>query len=157
MAWTILMSATAYFPAWTIIMSAMVYIPAWTILVIATIPVMVAVVLVMTVYIAVVHRCTSRTMTDSVIMVVAVVSTVPSVTHSEMVGVVMVDVVVTAAVIPTVSCHVPGMSTTIGGVEYRTTIVEVVTMGIPGIDAEVPETVCPVKWTIEIGGGAEST
>jgi hypothetical protein len=75
-------------------------------------------------------------------MMVAVVSTVPTVTHSKMMGVVMVDVVVTTTVIPTMSSYtVPGMTSTIAGVEYGATVVEIVTMWITGIDAEVPETI----------------
>jgi hypothetical protein len=89
---------------------------------------------------------------------VAIVSAVPSVTHSEMAGVVMIDIVVTTAVIPSMPTYtMPGMSSTIAGVEYRTTVVEVVTVRIAGVDAEVPEAVCPVEGAIEIGGGTEST
>ena len=47
------------------------------------------------------------------------------------------------------------MSTAIAGVEHRTTEVEVVTMWIASINAEVPETITPVEWTIEIGSCAE--
>ena len=47
---------------------------------------------------------------------------------------------------------VPGMSTAIGGIEVRTSEVEVVTMWITEIDSEMPVTSLPVKWTIEIAG-----
>ena len=99
---------------------------------------------------------TSRTITYPTVMVVAIVSTLPTVTHSEMMGVVVVDIVVTTTVIPSSSTYyMPCMTSTITGVEYRATIVEIVTMRIAGIDAEVPETVSPVERTIEIGGCTE--
>jgi len=105
----------------------------------------------------VIYGCTGRAVAYTVVMV-TIVSAVPSVTHSEMVGVVMVDVDVATTVIPSTSSYtMPCMSSTIAGVEYRTTIVEVVTVRIAGIDTEVPVAVCPVEGTIEIGGGTEST
>jgi hypothetical protein len=142
----------------TVLVITAVPVTAGTILMIATVPVTAGTVLVITtVPVMMVHCCTGRAVTCCIVMVVAIVSTVPTVTHTEMVGGVMMDVVVTTTVIPTSSSYdMPGMTATIGGVEYRATIVEVVTMGIAGIDAEVPETVCPVEGTIEIGGCAES-
>jgi hypothetical protein len=108
------------------------------------------------VMIPVVHCCTGRAVACT-IMMVAIVSAVPSVTHTEMTGGVMVDIVVTTTMVPTSSSYdMPGMSTTIRGVEDRATIVEIVTMRIACIDGEVPETVTPVEWTIEVGGCTES-
>jgi len=52
--------------------------------------------------------------------------------------------------------NVPGVSAAIGGIEVWTPEVEVVTMRIAAIDAEVPVTVSPIEWTIEIGGCTES-
>ena len=46
---------------------------------------------------------------------------------------------------------VPGMAATIGVIEVRTSEVEIVAVGIAGIDAEVPVTGVPVQRTIEIG------
>ena len=84
-------------------------------------------------------------MANSVVVMVAIVSAVPSVTHSEMAGVVMIDIVVTTAVIPSMPTYtMPGMSSTIAGVEYRTTVVEVVTVRIAGVDAKVPVACAPV-------------
>ena len=95
-------------------------------------------------------------MTHSIV-VMAIVSAVPSVTHTKMMGGVMMDVVVTTTMVPTSSSYdMPGMSTTIRGVEYRTTIVEVVTMRITSVNSEVPKTICPIEWAIEIGGCTES-
>ena len=74
-------------------------------------------------------------------VVVAIVATIPSVAHTE-VGVasdVTRTVVIAMVLIVAASTvHTPAVSTTIGGVEVGATIVEVVTMGIAGIDAEVP-------------------
>jgi len=90
-------------------------------------------------------------------MVVTVVSAMPSVAHTDMARVVMVDEVVATTVIPTMSSYaVPCMCATIGCIEHWAAIVEVVTMWVAGIDAEVPVTVSPIEWTIEIGGCTES-
>jgi hypothetical protein len=54
-------------------------------------------------------------------------------------------------VIPrTTTIVVPSMSTSIGYIEMRTTEVEVVTMWIASIDAEVPISSLPPQWAIEI-------
>ena len=55
-------------------------------------------------------------------------------------------------VVTTTSMNVPGMSATIGGIEVRTSEVEVVTMRIAGIDAEMPIACFPVEGTVEIAG-----
>ena len=47
---------------------------------------------------------------------------------------------------------VPTVTASIGGIEVRPSEIEVVTVGITEIDAEVPITCLPVKWTIEILG-----
>ena len=122
------------------IVSVTVIVP---VAIVITVTVVITVVtLVVTIHVTMVDRRTGRAVAYPVIMMVAVVSTVPTVTHSKMMGVVMVDVVVTTAVIPTMSSYtVPGMTSTIAGVEYGATIVEIVTMWITGIDAEVPETI----------------
>ena len=72
--------------------------------------------------------------------------------HAEMLSVRGAEVV-SASMIVTMSAYtVPGMCAMIGHIEVGTTEVEVVTMWITSIDAEVPVTGLPVEWTIEIGG-----
>jgi hypothetical protein len=48
--------------------------------------------------------------------------------------------------------NMPGMSAAIGSIEVRTSEVEIVTVRIAGVDAEMPVTCLPVERTIEIGG-----
>ena len=87
---------------------------------------------------------------------VTIVSPMPSVAHADVASVVVMDVVVATSVIPSVTSNaVPGMSSTISSVEYGTSVVEIVTMWIAGIDAEMPESVCPIERAIEIGGCTE--
>ena len=50
----------------------------------------------------------------------------------------------------------PSMSASIGYIEMRTTEIEVITMRIACIDAEVPITALPPQWAIEIACCAES-
>ena len=65
-------------------------------------------------------------------------------------------IVVAMSVVVSVSAMtVPGMSATIAGVEHRASEVEVVTVRIAGVDAEVPVATLPVQGTIEIGGCTE--
>ena len=60
--------------------------------------------------------------------------------------------VVTMAVIVAVSAYsMPSVCTMIGVIEVRTPEVEVVTVRVTGIDAEVPVAGVPVQRTIEIG------
>ena len=88
----------------------------------------------------------------------AEVTTVKAVAHTKVLATVSKfrTVVRRAAVVVAVATHVPGMTAAIGSIEVRASEVEVVTMGIAGIDAEVPETSVPIQRTIEIGGGTES-
>ena len=62
------------------------------------------------------------------------------------------EVLSVTIVVTTTSMNVPGMSATIGGIEMRATEVEVVTMRIAGIDAEVPVACFPIEGTVEIAG-----
>ena len=94
----------------------------------------------------------------AVVMMVAIVTTVPAVAHARMMlagnrGAVVMTMVLVVAVS---TVHAPAVTATIGNVEVRTSEVEVVTMRIAGIDAEVPIASAPVERTVEIGGGAES-
>ena len=68
------------------------------------------------------------------------------------VGTIVVDAALVEA---TAVVHVPAVSTTIRSVEVGTAEVEVVAMGIAGVDAEVPVASVPVEGTIEIGGCAQ--
>lgn len=60
-----------------------------------------------------------------------------------------------AMIVAVSAYHVPGMTATIGGIEYWTSKEEVVTVRIARIDGEVPEPIKPVEWTVEIGGCTE--
>ena len=67
----------------------------------------------------------------------------------------MAEVVAMAMIVTMSAYYVPGMSATIGGIEYRTSEVEVVAVRIAAIDGEVPEAIKPVEWTEEVGCCAE--
>ena len=57
------------------------------------------------------------------------------------------------SVIPTSSAvHAPTVSSTINVPEVRASEIEVVTIGVAGVDAEVPVTGFPVEGAIEVGG-----
>ena len=85
------------------------------------------------------------------------VSTVPAVVHAK-VGAsgCRTEVVTTPVVVAASANDVPGMTATVAGIEHGASEVEVVTMRIARIDAEVPVTVAPVEWAIEIACLAES-
>ena len=72
--------------------------------------------------------------------------------HAEVSSVWGTEVRDTGIIVATSAYAVPGMSTTIGHIEVRTPEVEIVTMRITAIDAEVPVTCFPIEWTIKIGG-----
>ena len=78
------------------------------------------------------------------------VTTVPTIVHTDMLSVGCVEVVSMAVIVAVSAYSVPGVCTTIGVVEMRTSEVEVVTMRVTGIDAEVPVTGVPVQRTVEI-------
>ena len=65
------------------------------------------------------------------------------------------EVVAMAMIVAMSTYHVPSMTATIGGIEYRTSKEEIVAMRIACIDGKVPEAIKPVKWTVEIGGCTE--
>ena len=85
----------------------------------------------------------------------AEVTTIPTVEHAEVRASYGTEVVTTSIVEPSSAYHVPGMSTAIAGVEHWASEVEVVAMRIAGINAEVPETIAPVEWAIEIASCTE--
>ena len=71
-------------------------------------------------------------------------TTVPTVVHAHMLPSWGAEVLTMAIVIAAIAMYVPGMSATIGGIEVGTSEVEVVTVRIAGIDAEVPVACLPV-------------
>jgi hypothetical protein len=79
-------------------------------------------------------------------------ATIPAVVHTHMLSSWGAEVLSMTIVVTTTSMNVPGMSATIGGIEVRTSEVEVVTMRIAGIDAEMPIACFPVEGTVEIAG-----
>ena len=76
---------------------------------------------------------------------------VPTVVHADMLSVRGTEVVAVAMIVAVSAYSVPSVGTTIGEIEVRTSEVEVVTVRITGIDAEVPVTGVPVQRAIEIG------
>ena len=82
-----------------------------------------------------------------------VVSTIPTVMHTYVMVIVMGTIVVAVAVIVAVTAMtVPGMTSAIGHIEVRISEVEIVTVRVAEIDAEVPVACLPVEWAVEIGG-----
>ena len=82
-----------------------------------------------------------------------VVSTIPTVMHTYVMVIVMGTIVVAVAVIVAVTAMtMPGMTSAIGHIEVRISEVEIVTVRVAEIDAEVPVACLPVEWAVEIGG-----
>jgi hypothetical protein len=79
-------------------------------------------------------------------------ATVPTVVHTHMFSSWGTEMLSAVIIVSTSSMYMPGMSTTISGIEVWTSEVEVVTVRIAGIDAEVPVACLPVEGTIEIAG-----
>ena len=101
-------------------------------------------------------QCLSALSTLEVSTMVTVVATIVAVAHAESAVVFTMTVgctVGTSMIVATSSIHPPAVSTTIGQVEGWTTEVEVGTVRITGVDAEVPVTSLPVEGTVEIAGG----
>ena len=81
------------------------------------------------------------------------VAAVPAVVHAEVDASCCRTEVVTVVIVVSVrAVKMPGVCTTIGSIECRTSEVEVVTVRIAGIDAEVPITCAPVQWAVEVAG-----
>lgn len=82
-----------------------------------------------------------------------IVSTVETVTHTHSWLTAWSRTAEVASVVPTsATIHSPTMTTTVRGVEVRTTEEEVVAVWVASVDAEVPVSCVPVERTIEIGG-----
>jgi hypothetical protein len=79
-------------------------------------------------------------------------TTVPTVVHTYVFSSWGTEVLSVTIVVTAISMDMPGMSATIGGIEVRTSEVEVITMRIAGVDAEVPVASLPIKGTVEIAG-----
>ena len=90
-------------------------------------------------------------------MVAAIISAIPAVAHTHMVVAMYIRTIVAVMsfVVASASVVVPAVSTAIGHIEVWLSKVEVVTMRIAGIDAEVPVSSLPVKGAIEIGSCTE--
>ncbi len=82
--------------------------------------------------------------------VAAEVAMVPTVVHADMLSVWGMEVLAMAMIVAVSAYSVPGVCTMIGVIEVRTSEVEIVTVRVTGIDAEVPVTGVPVQRTIEI-------
>lgn len=93
----------------------------------------------------------------AVIVVVTVVAAVPTVAHAVVVVALNVwaIVVVMMLVVAATAVHSPAMASTVCDVEVGTAIVEVVAMGVAGVDTEVPVAGVPVERTEKVGGGTE--
>ena len=85
------------------------------------------------------------------VTVATIVTTVPTVVHANVLSMRGVEVFAVAVIIAVSTYSMPGMSTMIGVIKMRTSEVEVVTVRVTGIDAEVPIASVPVQRTIEIG------
>ncbi len=86
---------------------------------------------------------------------VAIVATVEAIAHSEVLAVTgqcWAEVVGTSVIIAVSAVHVPAVATPIGSIEMGASIVEIVAVGIAGIDAEMPVARAPVEGAVEVGG-----
>ena len=81
------------------------------------------------------------------------VATGPTVMQSYVYSARSTEVAPAAVVVASAAMQVPGMSATVGCIEVWTAEVEIVTIGIAGIHAEVPVTGFPVEGTVEVAGG----
>lgn len=88
---------------------------------------------------------------------VAIVATVPTIAHAEMMGalymgtiIVMMSFIEAASSVP-----VPTMASAIGGIKAGTSEIEVFTMGIACVHTKMPIACIPIEGTVEIGGCTE--
>ena len=87
-------------------------------------------------------------------MVAAIISAIPAVAHTHMVVAMYIRTIVAVMsfVVASASVVVPAVSTAIGHIEVWLSKVEVVTMRIAGIDAEMPIACFPIEGAVEIAG-----
>ena len=86
---------------------------------------------------------------------VTIVATIEAIAHTKVLttsGQGRTEVVCTSMIVAASTVQVPAVSTPVGGIEVRTSVEEIVAVGIAGIDAEVPVARTPVEGTIEVGG-----
>jgi hypothetical protein len=72
------------------------------------------------------------------------VTAIPAVVHAEVCASGRTEVVAVVIVVAVGAMQVPGVCTTIGGIECGASKIEVVTVRIAGIDAKVPVACAPV-------------
>ena len=80
-----------------------------------------------------------------------VVSTIPAVMHTYMMVMMSTVVIAVAVIVAVTAMAMPSMPSAIGHVEVGISEVEIVTVRVAEIDAEVPVTSLPVQGTVEIG------
>ena len=80
-----------------------------------------------------------------------VVSTIPAVMHTYMMVMMSTVVIAVAVIVAVTAMAMPGMSSAIGHIEVRISEVEIFTVRVAEIDAEVPVASLPVQGTVEIG------
>ena len=80
-----------------------------------------------------------------------VVTMIPTVVHTYMVIAVRTIVVAVTVIVAVISMAMPGMPSAIGYIEVRISEVEIITVRVAEIDAEVPVASLPVQRAVEIG------
>jgi hypothetical protein len=77
-------------------------------------------------------------------MMMAILTAIPAVQHPMVCAACWTEVVTAAIVVAMAAMQVPGVGTTIGGIEGRTSEIEVVAVRIACIDAKVPVAGAPI-------------
>ena len=82
----------------------------------------------------------------------AEVATIPTVVHPEMLSARSTEMLSVSVVISVSAMNVPCVTSTICGVEVWASEIEIITVWVTTIDAEMPISCLPVEWAIEICG-----